>query len=692
MILVNRLLTREPVQGMFRSNVNSQEDDMTMPLKQSEPQPNLRTYANAIRALSMDAVQKANSGHPGMPMGMADVATVLFSKFLKYDAKAPHWPDRDRFVLSAGHGSMLLYSLLYLTGYEDMTIEEIKNFRQWGSRTAGHPEYGFAAGIETTTGPLGQGLGNAVGMALAEKMLEAKFGKDLVNHKIYCIAGDGCLMEGISHEAISLAGHLQLNNLIVLFDDNSISIDGPTDLAVSDNQLERFKASNWEVMSIDGHNFQDIDTALLKAQKATKPVLIACKTTIGWGAPNKGGTADTHGSPLGSEEIQATRKAIDWPFQPFDIPANILTFWSEAGVRGKQARLDWENRLQKNPQKSEFERRIKSELPKGWDQSLKSLLQKYVTEKPTLATRQSSQLFLDTVAPFIPELLGGSADLTGSVNTKAKGMTVVSAPSFEGNYIHYGVREHGMAAAMNGIALHGGFIPYGGTFLVFTDYCKPAIRLSALMELRVIYVMTHDSIGLGEDGPTHQPIEHLAALRAVPNLNVFRPADAVEVAECWELALTSTKTPSVLALTRQKLPQLREDISQNYSAKGAYVLQDSTGTRKVTLLATGSEVSITIDARKILETKGIPTAVVSMPCWELFEKQPKAYQETVLGPNTIRVAIEAASPMGWERFVGDKGEIIGLNHFGASAPYEVLFKEFGLTANHIVNIVEGKIS
>jgi len=663
---------------------------MNMALHKATFDNNLQMKANAIRALAMDAVEKAKSGHPGMPMGMADVATVLFSKFLKFDAKTPHWPDRDRFVLSAGHGSMLLYALLYLTGYKDMTIDEIKNFRQWDSRTAGHPEYGFAAGIETTTGPLGQGLGNAVGMAFAEKMMKAKFGEELVNHKIYCLAGDGCLMEGISHEAISLAGHLRLNNLVVLFDDNGISIDGPTYLAESDNQLERFKASHWEVMAIDGHNFEEIEAALHKAQNSSKPVLIACKTIIGMGAPNKAGTADTHGSPLGANEVQATRDALGWPYKPFDIPEDILAFWRAAGTRGSDNRKEWENRLQKDHQHSEFERRVKGELPQNWNQSLKSLLQKLVDDKASLATRQSSQLVLDVLSPVIPELLGGSADLTGSVNTKAKNMTTLNRDTFEGNYVHYGVREHGMAAAMNGIALHGGFIPYGGTFLVFTDYCKPAIRLSALMEIRVIYVMTHDSIGLGEDGPTHQPIEHLAALRAVPNLNVFRPADSIEVAECWELALLSQKTPSILALTRQKLPHLRDDISQNYSAKGAYVLREATGKREVTLLATGSEVSIAVDAQKILEGKGIPAAVVSMPCWELFEKQTQAYQDGVLGKNTFRVAIEAASPFGWERYVGDFGEIIGLNHFGASAPYETVYKEFGITADHIVKIVEGR--
>jgi len=663
-----------------------------MPAALSKPltESDLQTMANAIRALAMDAVERAHSGHPGMPMGMADVATVLFSKFLKFDVSAPRWPDRDRFVLSAGHGSMLLYALLYLTGYEDMTIDEIKNFRQWGSRTAGHPEYGDAEGIETTTGPLGQGLGNAVGMALAEKIMGAQFGDELVNHKTYVIVGDGCLMEGISHEAISLAGHLRLNNLVVLFDNNHISIDGPTELAVSDDQLERFKASHWEVMAIDGHNFMEIETALKKAQNATKPVFIACKTQIAKGSPNKAGTAAVHGSPLGQEEIQATRKNINWPYEPFMIPEHILSTWREVGARSLKIRKAWEERLSKNPKRVEFERRMESKLPSKWEAPLQDLLKKFVSEKTSVASRQSSQMVLDVLSPAIPELLGGSADLTGSNNTKAKDMVAVAPDDYKGRYIHYGVREHGMAAAMNGIALHGGLIPYGGTFLTFTDYCRPSIRLSALMGIRVIYVMTHDSIGLGEDGPTHQPIEHLAALRAIPNLQVFRPADAVEVGECWALALSSPKTPSILALTRQKLSLLREDLSQNFSAKGAYILKDAKGPREVTLLATGSEVEIAVKAQEILNGKGIPTAVVSMPCWELFEKQDQSYKNTILGKNTFRVAIEAASPMGWDKYIGETGVMIGMQRFGASAPYETLYREFGLTAEHIIKIVEGR--
>lgn len=661
---------------------------MTNPLPHVVSDPHPHMMANAIRVLAMDAVERAQSGHPGMPMGMADVATVLFSKFLKFDAKAPQWPDRDRFVLSAGHGSMLLYALLYLTGYEDMTIEELKNFRQWGSRTAGHPEYGDAPGIETTTGPLGQGLGNAVGMALAEKMMKAQFGEDMVNHKTYAIVGDGCLMEGISHEVISLAGHLCLDNLIVLFDDNHISIDGSTDLAVSDDQLARFKASHWEVMTIDGHNFTEIESALKKAQTATKPVLIACKTQIAKGAPHKEGTSAAHGAPLGAEEIQATRDNLQWPYAPFIIPEDILEAWRDVGDQGSQVQKDWESRFSKFPQRAEFERRLQGCLPENWEASVQSLLKKFVAEKTSVASRQSSQMVLDVLSPVLPELVGGSADLTGSNNTKAKNMGVIRPGDYKGSYIHYGVREHGMASVMNGIALHGGFIPYGGTFLIFTDYCRPAIRLSALMGIRVIYVMTHDSIGLGEDGPTHQPIEHLASLRAIPNLLVFRPADEVEVAECWMLAVSSQKSPSVLALTRQKLAHLRDDISQNFSAFGAYVLKEAKGVRKVTLLATGSEVEIALKAQGILEEKGIGTAVVSMPCWELFDKQNKTYQEAVLGKDTLRVAIEAASPFGWEKYVGDKGVIIGMRRFGASAPYETLYREFGFTPENIVAVVE----
>ncbi len=650
------------------------------------------TLANAIRALAMDAVEAANSGHPGMPMGMADIATVLVSKFLKFDAAHPNWPDRDRLILSNGHGSMLLYALLYLTGYEDMTLDQIKTFRQWGSKAAGHPEHGEAAGIEVTTGPLGQGLANSVGMALGERILKATFGNDLVNHKIYVMVGDGCLMEGISEEAISLAGHLQLNNLIVLFDDNQISIDGPTDLTVSDDQLARFQASNWNTVRIDGHNFEEIERALTQAQTATKPTLIACRTQIGKGAPHKAGTAGIHGAPLGAAEIQATRETLSWSHDPFVIPDDILKTWRAVGKQGNTERLAWETRLAQHPEKAEFERRLDGNLPAGWEVPLKQLLEKFIIEKPLAATRVSSQWVLDVLSPSVPELIGGSADLTGSNNTKAKNMTAITPTNYEGNYIHYGVREHAMGAAMNGLALHGGIIPYGGTFLVFSDYCRPAIRLSALMGLRVIYVMTHDSIGLGEDGPTHQPIEHLASLRAMPNLLVFRPADAVEVGECWALALKSEKAPSLLALTRQNLPLLRENASENLCAKGGYILKDATGIRQITLLATGSEVHLALKTREILEAEGLATAVVSFPCWELFDKQPKSYQDSVLDRTTFRVAIEAASPFGWERYVGEMGLIIGMDHFGASAPAEDLYRHFGFAPEDMARRIKAKMT
>jgi len=662
----------------------------TIIMAPSLPNSLLPQMANAIRALSMDAVENAQSGHPGMPMGMADVATVLFSKFLKFDAAAPHWPDRDRFILSAGHGSMLLYSLLYLTGHQEMTLEELKNFRQWGSRTAGHPEYGRAAGIETTTGPLGQGIGNAVGMALAQKMMAAQFGSDLVDHKIYTLVGDGCLMEGISHEVMSFAGHFQLNNLIVLFDDNHISIDGDTSLAVSDNIQARMKAYHWDYIAIDGHDYVQIEQALYTAQNATRPVLIACRTQIGRGAPHKAGTAGVHGAPLGAEEVAATREALGWSWPPFVVPEEIVQAWRDVGERGRVLKDAWEARLEASPQKKEFEDRLHNVLPEGWQQALRSLLEEMVASKMGVASRQSSQKVLDVLVPVIPELVGGSADLTGSNNTLAKGMESLVPGDYQGRYIHYGVREHGMAAIMNGLALYGGFIPYGGTFLVFTDYCRPSIRLAALMGLQVIYVMTHDSIGLGEDGPTHQPIEHLVSLRAMPNLLVFRPADAVEVAECWELALLSKSTPSLFALTRQKLPLVREDVSQNLSAQGAYILKEAKGGRRVTLLATGSEVHIALEAQKLLEAKGIPTAVVSMPCWELFDQQPSSYRETVVGPETLRVAIEAASPVGWEKYVGTSGIILGLDHFGDSAPCEDLYREFGLTPEQVVKAVESQ--
>ncbi len=649
---------------------------------------NHRDMANAIRALAMDAVQKANSGHPGMPMGMADVATVLFTRFLKFDPANPAWADRDRFVLSAGHGSMLLYALLYLTGYEDMTLEEIKNFRQLGSRTAGHPEYGHAAGIETTTGPLGQGLANAVGMALAERLLNARYGDDLVDHHTYAIAGDGCLMEGISHEAISLAGHLKLGKLIVLFDDNSISIDGSVDLTCSDDQIGRFEASGWQTARVDGHDPEAVAAAIAAAQKSDRPSLIACKTVIGFGAPNKQGSAATHGAPLGEEEIAAAREALGWPHPPFEIPAAVLEAWRAAGRRSQDAAQAWQDRLAASAQRAAFEDQIAGRLPAGWQEAVAAFKAQVAAEAPSVATRVSSQKVLEVLTAAVPAMIGGSADLTGSNNTKAKAQGVVTPDDFSGSYIHYGVREHGMAAVMNGLALHGGLIPYGGTFLVFSDYCRPAIRLSALMKQRVVYVMTHDSIGLGEDGPTHQPVEHLAALRAIPNLLVFRPADTIETAECWELALESADAPSLLALTRQGLPTLRKDISENLSAYGAYIMVPADSERQVTLIASGSEVQIAIEAQKLLRKQGISAAVVSIPCWELFEQQPAHYRDEVLGPGTLHIAIEAAVPFGWERWIESGGGFIGMRDFGASAPAKELFKKFNITAEAVVEAVK----
>ncbi|MEZ5925706.1 MAG: transketolase [Hyphomicrobiaceae bacterium] len=642
-----------------------------------------KDMANAIRALSMDAVQRANSGHPGMPMGMADVATVLFAEFLKYDASTPDWPDRDRFVLSAGHGSMLLYSLLYLTGYPGMDITEIENFRQLGSKTAGHPEYGHAPGIETTTGPLGQGIANGVGMALAERLLNARHGDGIVDHKTYVIAGDGCLMEGVSHEAISLAGHLKLGKLIVLFDDNKISIDGPTSMAVSDDQLKRFEASGWRTMTADGHDPVSIRKALTDAQTSDKPVMVACRTIIGYGAPNKQGTAATHGSPLGPDEIAAARKELGWEHPPFVVPEAILLSWRAAGARGAEARGAWEKRAAKldKATRGRLGDPIDSDAKAAIAKATHEIKTKYAAEKPKLATRVSSQQVLEQLLPATPGLIGGSADLTGSNGTKTALHKPVKPGAFENNYIHYGVREHGMAAAMNGMALHGGIVPYGGTFLVFTDYCRPSIRLSALMEQRVIYVMTHDSIGLGEDGPTHQPVEHLAALRAMPNLLVLRPADAIETAECWEIALGTTKTPSVLALTRQNLPTLRDAGDDNLSAKGGYVLSGGK-TRDVTLIATGSEVAIAMEAAKLLATDKITAAVVSMPSFELFAKQPEFYREEVLG-KAPRVGVEAAVSFGWDRWLGPDGDFIGMPGFGASAPIEKLYEHFGITAAKI---------
>ncbi len=650
-----------------------------------------RDMANAIRALAMDAVEKANSGHPGMPMGMADVATVLFDRFLKFDPANPDWPDRDRLVLSAGHGSMLLYALLHLTGYADMTLDEIERFRQLGSRTAGHPEHGHAAGIETTTGPLGQGLANAVGMALAERLLAARFGSELVDHRTYVIAGDGCLMEGISHEAISLAGHLKLSRLILLFDDNHISIDGPTSLSVSDDQLGRFRASGWTAEAVDGHDPEAVAAALTRAQHTDRPSLIACRTVIGYGAPKKAGTAATHGSPLGAEEIAGAREKLGWPHAPFVLPNEIVSAWRAIGARGAGAHTAWRKRRHLHAERGEFDRRMAGKLPDGFAAAIKAVKQATSAEKPKLATRQSSQKVLDALTPVVPELIGGSADLTGSNNTKAKDMAPVTAGNFAGRYIYYGVREHGMAAAMNGMALHRGVIPFGGTFLVFTDYCRPSIRLAALMGQRVIYVMTHDSIGLGEDGPTHQPVEHLAALRAIPNLLVLRPADTVETAECWALALENAAGPSVIVLTRQALPTLRmAHTDENLSGRGGYLLSPANGKRRATLIATGSEVSLAVEAQSKLAAEGIGAAAVSLPSWELFERQPAAYRAEVLGDGP-RVAIEAAAAFGWDRYLRPSDGFIGMKGFGASAPAPDLYKHFGITADAVVAAVKQRL-
>ena len=653
-----------------------------------------RDMANALRALAMDAIQKANSGHPGLPMGMADVATVLFQKFLKFDPEHPGWPDRDRFVLSAGHGSMLLYGLLHLTGYPDMEMEQLKNFRQLGSRTAGHPEYGAAPGIETTTGPLGQGLANGVGMALAERLLAAQFGKELVDHRTYVIVGDGCLMEGISHEAISLAGHLRLGKLIVLFDDNHISIDGPTDIATSEDTLARFAASGWATTVIDGHDPVAVEAALAAAQNSDQPSLIACRTIIGFGAPNKQGTAATHGNPLGPDEIAAAREVLGWPHDPFVIPDEVAAAWRSCGKYGRAEYRAWATWLAKldGAARNEWQRRQDGHLPSDLAGALKTYKTRLVEEQPKWATRKSSQEVLGVINRVLPETVGGSADLTGSNNTRTKDLDAVSAGNLHGRYVHYGVREHAMGAVMNGLALHGGLIPYGGTFLVFTDYLRPALRLSALMSQRVIYVMTHDSIGLGEDGPTHQPVEHLAALRAMPNLNVFRPADAVETAECWELALRAGG-PSVLALTRQGLPAVRlEDAADNLCARGAYELRPADGEARVTLLATGSEVAVALDARGILQADGVPARVVSMPCWELFDEQDEAYRSTTLGPDTVKVAVEAGVTQGWGDYVGSIGAVVGMNGFGASAPAAALYEHFGITPQAVADAALARLA
>ncbi len=646
-----------------------------------------KMMANAIRALSMDAVQKAKSGHPGMPMGTADMATVLFTKFMKHDPRQPNWPDRDRFVLSAGHGSMLVYSLLYLLGYEDMTLDEIKNFRQLGSKTPGHPEFGHTAGVETTTGPLGQGISTAVGMALAEQLQKARFGSDIVDHYTYTIASDGDLMEGISHEAISLAGHLKLSRLIVLYDDNEITIDGALNLSESGDALKRFEAAGWDAVRIDGHDAGAIEKAIAAARLTDKPSLIACRTTIGYGSPNKGGTSASHGAALGEEEIALTRKALGWDYAPFEIPSDVLDAWRVAGLKSSKPRKAWEERhaAMNADKRAEFDRRLAGDLPAGFAQAMIDFKKQLSADKPGWASRKASEETLNVINAIVPETIGGSADLTGSNNTRSKDQKAVTADDFTGSFIHYGIREHAMAAAMNGMVLHGGLIPYSGTFLVFTDYCRPAIRLSALMEQRVIYVMTHDSIGLGEDGPTHQPVEHLASLRAMPNLNVFRPADAVETVECWQLALETKKTPSILALTRQGLPLNRtEHTDENRCARGAYELAPAKGEAKVTLIASGSEVSIALEAKARLDGEGIEARVVSAPCLDLFDQQSIEYKKQTLGEGTVRIAIEAAGGFGWERYIGLDGAFIGMQSFGASAPIADLYQHFNITADAAV--------
>ena len=650
--------------------------------------------ANAIRFLAMDAVEKANSGHPGMPMGCADVATVLFTRYLSFDPKNPLWPDRDRFVLSAGHGSMLIYSLLYLTGYEDMTIEDIKSFRQLGAKTAGHPEYGHASGIETTTGPLGQGIATAVGMALAEKKLESEFGSDLQNHYTYVLAGDGCLMEGISQEAITLAGHLKLNKLIVFWDDNGISIDGAISLADSTDQHARFRSAGWNTLAIDGHDPEAIAAAIETAKKSDKPTMIAAKTVIGFGAPNKAGTHKVHGSPLGADEIAATRKALGWEEEAFSIPADVLDAWRLAGLRSTKTRKDWEARLAAADaeKRAEFNRRFAGELPGTLAGAVDAYKKKLAETKPTVATRKASEDALEVINGVVTETLGGSADLTGSNNTKTSQTKSITPTDFSGRYIHYGIREHGMAAAMNGIALHGGLIPYSGGFLIFSDYCRPSIRLAALMGIRVIHVLTHDSIGLGEDGPTHQPVEHMAALRAIPNLLMFRPADATETVECWQVALENKERPSGLALTRQNLiPARTEYEERNLCAQGAYELI-SASDAQVSIFASGSEVEIAIKAQQQLEAKGISARVVSVPCFELFFEQDADYQEAIIGNAPVKIAVEAGIRQGWDAIIGSTGTFIGMKSFGASGPAKELYKHFGITADAVVAAAEAKLA
>ncbi|RCL01076.1 MAG: transketolase [Candidatus Tokpelaia sp. JSC188] len=648
--------------------------------------------ANAIRFLSIDSIEKANSGHPGLPMGTADIATVLYTRFMSHDPREPEWPNRDRFVLSAGHGSMLLYSLLYLTGYKDITLNQIKNFRQLGARTAGHPEYGYAGGIETTTGPLGQGLANAVGMAIGERLMNNRFG-DLINHYTYVLVGDGCLMEGISQESISIAGHLKLKKLIVFWDDNDISIDGKIDLADSTDQSTRFSACGWNTIEIDGHNQEEVSKAIEQAHHSDRPTLIACKTTIGFGAPHKAGTNKTHGAPLGAEEVMAARKALQWDAPPFAVPAEILDDWRLSGLNAAKKRIEWDRKFSDLDinLRTEFKRLMRGDLPCTFDAEINEYKKKLAANQSEISTRKASEMALEIINQIIPETIGGSADLTESNNTKTSQMVGITSQDFSGRYIHYGIREHAMAAVMNGLALYGGIIPYSGTFLCFSDYARPAMRLSSLMGIRVIYVMTHDSIGLGEDGPTHQPIEHLASLRSIPNHLVFRPADAMETLECWQLALKSRKTPSTLALTRQNLLSVRRGYeSGNLCAFGAYELKPASGSAKVTIFASGSEVSIAVAAREILEEDGIATRVVSVPCFRLFEKQEESYRKTIVGTAPIKIAVEAGVPQGWSRFIGIDGIFIGMHGFGASGPIETLYPHFGITPEAVVDAAKSR--
>ena len=651
-----------------------------------------RRMANAIRALAMDAVEKANSGHPGMPMGMADVATVLWTKVLKYDAADPHWIDRDRFILSAGHGSMLLYALLHLTGSKEMTIDELKRFRQVGSKTPGHPERGHTESVETTTGPLGAGISNAVGLALAERILAAEY-PTLFDHRTFALCSDGDLMEGISQEAIAIAGHYRLNKLVFLWDDNSISIDGDTSLSDSVDQIARFKACGWNAVRVDGHDADAIEAALRATEGSDKPTLIACKTIIGFGAPKKAGTEKAHGSPLGAEEIEGARKALGWDYPPFEIPDDLRALWLEAGRRGAAEREAWEKRRAAvDPATlADLERRMRADLPEGFAAAMAEHKAKLFAEPKEMATRKAGEAALTVVKGQLPELISGSADLTPSNNTLTKNMTVIRPGEYGGSFMHWGIREHGMAGASNGLAIHGGLLPVDSTFLVFSDYCRPAIRLAALMKIRVVHVFTHDSIGVGEDGPTHQPVEHLAALRAIPNLNVFRPCDAIETAEAWEVAVASKTRPSILALTRQSLPQLRlKDVGENLTAKGAYELAPANGVAAVSLFASGSEVSLAMEARERLEAEGLPTRVVSVPCMDLFLDQPGAYRAEVIGTAPVKIGIEAAIRQGWDAIIGSDGGFVGMNGFGESGPYKEVYRVFGITTDAIVSLAKEK--